>query len=88
MTFPRHFGWLARPLSFATPRPPRLSPAKTGQLVTYDITSEMQCLLFDRLRWCSELDFICGYQSAWGLPDQRWTEDGEQFYRENEEAAR
>ncbi|KAJ5398803.1 hypothetical protein N7465_009292 [Penicillium sp. CMV-2018d] len=80
MAFPRRFGWLARPSLFATPRQPRLSPSKTGQLVAYDITSEMQCPLFDRLRWCFELDFMCGYPSTWGLPDQRWTEDGEQFY--------
>ncbi|KAJ5602724.1 hypothetical protein N7537_005680 [Penicillium hordei] len=86
MAFPRRFGWLARPSLFATPRQSQLSPGKTGQLVMYEITSEMQCLLFDRLRWCSEMDFMCGYQYTWGLPDQRWTEDVEQFYRENEAA--
>ena len=88
MAFPRRFGWLARPSLFATPQQPRPSLSKTGQLVAYDITSEMQCPLFDRLQWCFELDFMCGYPSTWGLPDQRWTEDGEQFYPENEEAAR
>ncbi|KAJ5518051.1 hypothetical protein N7453_000473 [Penicillium expansum] len=87
MAFPRRFGWLARPSPFATPQQPRVSPGKTGRLVTYDITSEMQCPLFDRLRWCFELDSMCGYQSTWGLPDQRWTEDREQFSQGNKEAA-
>ncbi|KAJ5836795.1 hypothetical protein N7447_002821 [Penicillium robsamsonii] len=83
MASPRQFGWLAKPLPFTTPR---LSPAKKGRLVTYDITSDMQCPLFDRLRWCFELDFMCGYQSTWGIQDQN--RDGEQFCQEDEDARR
>ncbi|CAG8899974.1 unnamed protein product [Penicillium egyptiacum] len=86
MAFTRWSGWLARPSPFATPRLPLLSSSKTGRMVTYDITSEMQCPLFDRLRWCFELDFMCGYQSTWALRDQRWTDDGEQYSREDEAA--
>ncbi|CRL25592.1 unnamed protein product [Penicillium camemberti] len=86
MAFPSRFGWCARPSSFVTPRQPRLHRGKTRQLVTYNITSEMHCPLFDRLRWCFELDFMCGYQSTWSLPDQRWAEDGERYDRENEAA--
>ncbi|KAJ5251554.1 hypothetical protein N7489_001964 [Penicillium chrysogenum] len=86
MAFPRLFGWLARPSPFATPRQPRLSSSNTGRLVTYNITSEMQCPLFDRLRWCFELDFMWGSQSTWGLHDQHWTDDGDLYPREDEPA--
>ncbi|KAJ5958345.1 uncharacterized protein N7479_005495 [Penicillium vulpinum] len=71
MAFQRRFGWLARSSPFAAPRQSRLNPSKIGKLVTYDITSEMQCPLFDRLRWCFELDFMCGYRSTWSIHDRR-----------------
>ncbi|KAJ5360624.1 hypothetical protein N7517_009815 [Penicillium concentricum] len=86
MAFPHRFRWLAKPSPFTTLRQPRLSPAKTGRLVTYDITSEMQCPLFDRLRWCFELDFMCGYQSTWDIQEQ--TKDGEQSSQVNEDTRR
>ncbi|OQE22891.1 hypothetical protein PENFLA_c012G03497 [Penicillium flavigenum] len=84
MAFPRQFGWLARPPPFATPRQPRLSSSNKGRLVTYNITSEMQCPLFDRFRWCFELDFMWGSQSTWGLHDQHRTDDGDLYPREDE----
>ncbi|KAJ5470180.1 hypothetical protein N7530_007537 [Penicillium desertorum] len=86
MAFPRQFGWLARPSPFATPRQPLLSSSNTGRLVTYNITSEMQCPLFDRLRWCFELDFMWKSQSTWGLHDQHRTDDGDLYPREDEPA--
>ena len=87
MAFTRCFGWLARVSPLSTSQKPRLSTGKIGQLVTYDVTSEMQCPLFDRLRWCFELDSMCAYQSTWGPPDQR-SKDRQQFCPENEESAR
>ncbi|KAJ5165329.1 uncharacterized protein N7500_007159 [Penicillium coprophilum] len=86
MAFPHRLYWLSKPSPFATLRQPRLCPSATGRLVTYNITSEMQCPLFDQLRWCFELDFMCGYQSTWGLQDH--TKDGEQLFQESDDASR